>query len=107
MDTPGMRELQLTDVKAGLDDVFAEITALAEHCRFADCAHEGEPGCAVKKAMVEGEIDQARVIRWRKLQREEAVNSATIAERRALDKSFGRMAKNAVNEKKARKGGST
>ena len=106
MDTPGMRELQLTDVKAGLEDVFAEITALAERCRFVDCVHEGEPGCAVQKALDEDEIDQERVKRWRKLVREEALNSATIAERRAADKSFGRMAKNAVNEKKAKKGGS-
>ena len=105
MDTPGMRELQLTDVKTGLDDVFAEITVFAEHCRFADCAHENEPGCAVQKAMSDGDIDPARVKRWRKLLREEAINSASIAERRALDKSFGRMTKTAVNEKKARKEG--
>jgi len=48
LDTPGMRELQLTDVRTGLDDVFAEITALAAACKFVDCTHEAEPGCAVR-----------------------------------------------------------
>jgi ribosome biogenesis GTPase len=103
LDTPGMRELQLTDVRSGLEDVFAEITALGERCRFADCAHDGEPGCAVQQAVADDEIDTDRVKRWRKLVREAAVNSATIAERRAYDKSFGRMTKNAVSEKQAKK----
>ena len=99
LDTPGMRELQLTDVKSGLDDVFAEISSYAENCRFGDCQHQDEPGCSVIQAIEDGEIDQARLKRWRKLVREEALNSSTIAERRARDKSFGRMCKSAINKK--------
>lgn len=104
LDTPGMRELQLTDVKTGLEDVFAEIAALTTNCRFADCQHEGEPGCAVISALNTGEIDPQRLLRWRKLIREEALNSATIAERRARDKSFGQLYKSVIKEKKARRG---
>lgn len=104
LDTPGMRELQLTDVKAGLDDVFAEISALAEHCRFADCVHDGEPGCVVQAAVTSGEISPERVERWRKLVREEANNSATLAERRARDKGFGRLYKSVIKAKKDRRG---
>nr|WP_206530179.1 ribosome small subunit-dependent GTPase A [Nordella sp. HKS 07] len=54
MDTPGMRELQLTDAASGLDSVFADVTALARSCRFSDCRHESEPGCAVTAALAEG-----------------------------------------------------
>jgi len=103
LDTPGMRELQLTDVKTGLDDVFAEISALAELCRFSDCEHADEPGCRVKQAIEAGEIEQARMDRWRKLTREEAHNRTSIAERRARDKTFGRMCKHVISEKKSRR----
>jgi len=104
LDTPGMRELQLIDVKTGLDDVFDEISVLAQNCRFFDCGHTNEPGCKVQKAIEGGEIDEKRFKRWRKLVREEANNNATIAERRAHDKSLGRMYKSIINEKKAKKG---
>jgi ribosome biogenesis GTPase len=104
LDTPGMRELQLTDVKTGLDDVFAEISALAEKCRFTDCQHVSEPGCKVRGAIDAGDIDPSRLDRWRKLAREEAFNSASIAERKTHDKALGRMYKSAINTKKASKG---
>ena len=61
IDTPGMRELQLVDVGHALDDVFSEVTALAAACRFSDCAHESEPGCAVQSAVVEGRLDAERL----------------------------------------------
>ena len=103
LDTPGMRELQLTGVKAGLDDLFDESSSLAGHCRFSDCQHQSEPGCAVQKAINTGDIDQARLQRWRKLVREDEFNSASIAERRARDKSFGRLYKSIINDKNAQK----
>ena len=103
LDTPGMRELQLTDVKTGLDDVFAEISALANSCRFTDCDHVDEPGCRVNEAIEAGEIDQTRLDRWRKLAREEAFNSKSIAERRASDKALGRMYKSVISDKKSRR----
>jgi ribosome biogenesis GTPase len=101
LDTPGMRELQLTDVQTGIDDVFAEISVLAEDCKFADCVHESEPGCAVQKAIDTGDIEAARVNRWRKLMREEAHNRESIAERRARDRSLGKLYKTVQSEKKS------
>ena len=103
LDTPGMRELQLTDVRTGLEDVFAEISVLAGSCRFTDCEHENEPGCEVLKAIRSGTIEPARLARWRKLAREEAFNSASITERKQHDKSLGRLYKSIIKDKKARK----
>ena len=104
LDTPGMRELQLTDIKTGLDDVFVEISGLAKLCKFADCSHNDEPGCRVKSAIDSGEIEHTRFIRWQKLVREEAHNRLSIAERRAKDKTLGRMYKNIIGEKQSRRG---
>ena len=105
VDTPGMRELQLVDVGAALDDVFAEIAALAASCRFADCAHESEPGCAVMDAIEQGTLDATRLRRYRKLQSEDRRNSESIAERRSRDKSFGKMIKSVLTDKQKEKGG--
>jgi len=104
LDTPGMRELQLTDVQSGIDDVFAEISALAGECRFADCTHDAEPGCAVQAALDNGQVDASRVTRWRKLVREEAHNRETVAERRARDKSTGKLYKSIISETQRDKG---
>ena len=106
VDTPGMRELQLTDVQTGLDDVFSEIAELADRCRFTDCTHDAEPGCAVAAAIELGEIDTDRVSRWRKLMREELHNRESIAERRARGKATGRLYKSIITEthRKKRRG---
>ena len=104
LDTPGMRELQLVDVQSGIDDVFAEISALAERCRFSDCSHDSEPGCAVMAAVQDGTVDENRVTRWRKLMREEAMNRETIAERRAKDKAQGRFYKSVLADSHHKKG---
>jgi ribosome biogenesis GTPase len=105
VDTPGMRELQLTDMKQGIADVFADVVALAATCRFSDCQHETEPGCAIQAAVAGGELEPARVRRWQKLVAEEAHNTETLAERRARDKAFGRLTRNAMRDKVARRGG--
>jgi ribosome biogenesis GTPase len=70
VDNPGMRELQLWASESSLDDVFAEIAALAEACRFADCMHALEPNCAVQRALEAGELDPARWRSYQKLQAE-------------------------------------
>jgi ribosome biogenesis GTPase / thiamine phosphate phosphatase len=70
LDTPGMRELQLWADEGVLDTTFAEISELAALCRFSDCSHEHEPGCAVRKALREGTLSQERFSSYRKLQRE-------------------------------------
>ncbi len=73
IDTPGMRELQLWDLGAPtLDETFADITALAARCRFSDCRHDAEPGCAVQAALTAGTLDPARWQSFVKLQREQA-----------------------------------
>ena len=102
LDTPGMRELQLADVKDGLDALFADLVVLAEKCRFADCRHESEPGCAVRAAIAAGTLDPERLRRQRKLAAEEARNSESLAERLARGKAFGRMAKGAMRDKRRR-----
>jgi len=102
LDTPGMRELQLTDAESGLEDVFADIVELAAGCRFADCAHQGEPGCAVFAAIECGDLDPDRLKRFRKLIAENAKNQASIAERRSSDRAFGKMVKGAMKAKQGR-----
>lgn len=72
IDTPGMRELQLWSANAGLDRVFEDIVELSCSCRFADCAHGTEPGCAVTEAVSNGVLDEERLTSWRKLMRESA-----------------------------------
>ena len=70
IDTPGLRELQLWDAGPGLGETFEDIEELASECRFRDCAHEREPGCAVKAAIQSGALLPARLESYRKLQRE-------------------------------------
>jgi ribosome biogenesis GTPase len=91
IDTPGMRELQLTDAAHGIAEVFDDIAALAKACRFSDCRHETEPGCAVRAAIESGTLDAARFERYGKLAREDRRNSEALHERRARDRAFGRM----------------
>jgi len=70
IDTPGLRELQLWAGPDALEGTFAEVDLLAASCRFVDCAHDGEPGCAVIRAAAEGTLSPARLESYRKLQRE-------------------------------------
>lgn len=70
IDTPGMRELQLWGDEEGAGSAFPDLVALAESCRFADCGHRTEPGCAICEAVERGELDAGRVVAWRKLERE-------------------------------------
>ncbi|MEV0975548.1 ribosome small subunit-dependent GTPase A [Streptomyces sp. NPDC049915] len=70
IDTPGLRGVGLWDAGGGVGQVFAEIEELAEECRFHDCGHESEPGCAVRAALESGELPERRLESYRKLQRE-------------------------------------
>jgi ribosome biogenesis GTPase len=70
LDTPGMRQLQLWGGEESLDGAFPDIVALAAACRFRDCRHRSEPGCAVLEAVERGELEAARFESWKKLQRE-------------------------------------
>ncbi|WP_285162635.1 ribosome small subunit-dependent GTPase A [Shewanella goraebulensis] len=106
LDTPGMRELQLSACEQGVSETFSEITELATQCRFADCQHGDEPGCAVQKAILQGKITERRFISYQKLMREQAFNSATLAQKRAKDKAFGKMINTVQTESRSRKKGS-
>ena len=81
IDTPGMRELGMWDVSEGLNDAFADVEAFLGKCRFSDCRHEGEPGCAIRAAMDAGELDVQRWESYRKL-KEEAVDKAEMLRRK-------------------------
>jgi ribosome biogenesis GTPase / thiamine phosphate phosphatase len=70
LDTPGMRELRLWESEDGLAAAFDDVAAAAAGCRFADCAHETEPGCGVRQAIADGTLDAERFASWRKLQSE-------------------------------------
>ena len=70
LDTPGMREMALWEAGAAFEATFADIERLARGCRFRDCAHEAEPGCAVRAALADGSLDLRRFESHRKLERE-------------------------------------
>lgn len=70
IDTPGMRELQLWDAGDGLADAFSDVEALASMCQFRDCRHEGEPGCMVREALGNGDLDSARFENYLKMRKE-------------------------------------
>jgi ribosome biogenesis GTPase / thiamine phosphate phosphatase len=70
LDTPGMRELQLWTADSGLDETFTDVSELAARCRFNDCSHDGEPGCAVRAALADGSLATERYASYEKLQRE-------------------------------------
>ena len=72
LDTPGLRELRVWDLTEGLEQAFPEIEELAQDCRFADCRHQAEPGCAILRAVESGHVDPARLASYRKLQAEAA-----------------------------------
>ncbi|WBB80113.1 ribosome small subunit-dependent GTPase A [Micromonospora sp. WMMD882] len=86
LDTPGVRAVGLLDGADGLDHAFADVVALARACRFTDCGHAVEPGCAVRAALDSGELTARRWESWRKLQRELAFESRRREVRLAADR---------------------
>ncbi len=82
LDTPGMRELQLSDATAGVSEVFDDFVLTAQRCRFSNCAHGGEPGCAVRAAIAEGTLTADRFDRWRLLAAEDAAAAPAGKRRR-------------------------
>ncbi len=76
LDTPGMRELQLTEAEAGISEVFDDIVHTAQACRFSNCTHGTEPGCAIRAAIEGGTIARERYDRWRTLSGEERASQA-------------------------------
>ena len=103
LDSPGMRELQLADCEQGVEETFAEILDLANTCRFSDCTHTNEPGCSVREAIANGSLDERRLLSYQKLMREQAFNTATLAEKRAKDREFGKMVRSVMKGKQKSK----
>ena len=100
IDTPGMRELGLTDDTEGIKTTFNEIHYLSLKCKFPDCTHLTEKGCAVLEALENGIIDKKSLDNYRKILREQEHFQSTVAEKRKKDRQFGKMVKNIVKEKK-------
>lgn len=94
IDNPGMREVGIADSASGLEITFDQIVRLSQNCRFKDCTHTNELGCAVLEAVEKGEIDQASYENYLKMEKEKAHFESTVAEKRNRDKQFGKIMKN-------------
>lgn len=103
VDTPGMRELGNISVKSGIEETFAEIAALSQHCRFRDCTHVSEEGCAVLNAVKTNRLSEKRYQNYIKLTKESAFHEMSILERKRKDKAFGKMCKRLMKQKKNRR----
>lgn len=95
IDVPGMRELRIADADDALVHVFGDIEQFSDGCQFSDCKHMNEPGCAVLAAIENGQLGRRRLDSYHKLMRENEFATASMAEKRAKDRSFGKMVKGA------------
>jgi ribosome biogenesis GTPase len=103
IDNPGMREVGIADGAAGMQLTFEQIYELAEQCKFNDCTHVNEKGCAILAALDSGALHEQTYENYLKLEREQAHYSATVHERRKREKRFGKMVKRIVKQKKGEK----
>ncbi len=94
IDNPGMRELGVISIESGLDETFNEISDLAESCRYDNCTHTVEKGCAILKAVEEGEISKERYDNYIKIYKESLYNEMSYYEKRQKDKKFGKFMHN-------------
>ncbi len=95
IDTPGMRELGLLGTGDGMTETFSEIGDIAQNCRFSNCSHTGEPGCAVLEALESGILNETRYHSYLKLKKETEFHNLTYGEKREKDRAFGRFIKSA------------
>jgi ribosome biogenesis GTPase len=100
LDSPGMRELGMANSAPSIRDMFEDIEALMLTCRFSDCAHQHEPGCAIQAAIADESLDSRRYSNYRKLAEEEARNTRTLAENRREKRRDSKRYKNAKDGKK-------
>lgn len=103
IDNPGMREVGIADTTSGLEITFDAIVELSQECKFKDCTHTHETGCAILKAVEKGEIDKDLYENYLKIEKEKTHFESTIIEKRKKDKDFGRMIKNMKKDKKSSK----
>lgn len=104
IDTPGMREIGVQNAAAGIETLFSDVTELAAACKFNDCGHDSEPGCAVQRAITKGALDADRLIRWRKLQREDQHNTDTLAQKHTRAKDLSRKYRAGKDRGKMKRG---
>jgi ribosome biogenesis GTPase len=100
IDTPGMRELGMTDNTEGIKTTFQEIFDISFKCKFSDCNHINETGCAVIEALNNGTIDKDSYDNYQKIHKEQERFQTTLAEKRKKDKAFGKMIKNYFKDNK-------
>lgn len=100
IDVPGMRELRVAEVDEALATVFDDVEAMASKCKFANCRHESEPGCAVRDAVEKGDIEARRLRNYVKLLHENERNSASLAEKRSQERAFSKTIKHVKALKK-------
>jgi ribosome biogenesis GTPase len=93
IDTPGMRELANIGAEEGIDEVFADLQELAQHCRFSDCTHTREKGCALLAAIEKGQVSEERYHSYLKLLGESNFYEMSYQERRQKEKAFGKRVK--------------
>jgi len=103
IDTPGMRELGMTDQGSGIELTYDQIGELAQNCRYSDCTHSGEKGCAVMAAVETGELADEIYENYLKLKREQEHFSSTIHDKKREGKIFGKIVKEALKERKKNK----
>ena len=100
VDTPGMRELGLLGAGEGLKQGFEDIDGLSMNCRYADCSHTQEPGCAVRTAITSGVLSEERYYSFMKLKKESQYHEMSSLDKRKKDKAFGRFIKSAKKQMK-------
>jgi ribosome biogenesis GTPase len=103
IDNPGMRELGVIAMTAGLEAEFSDILELSTHCRFGNCTHTGETGCSIRMAIESGELSEERYRTYLKLMKESEYHEISYVEKRKKDREFGRFVKSVMKHKK--KGG--
>ena len=99
IDTPGMRELGNLSVNTGINETFAEIIEFSHDCKFINCSHTHEKGCAILKAIDEGGLSEQRYKNYIKMKKESAFNEMSYFEKRKKDKDFGKLINSAVKNK--------
>lgn len=93
IDTPGMRELGNISADDGLDETFSEILEIAQNCKFGNCTHTNEKGCAILAAIEAGDLSEQRYRNYLKMKREAAFNDMSYSEKRKKDRDFGKLVK--------------
>jgi ribosome biogenesis GTPase len=100
IDTPGMRELGSLSVDEGLDETFSEVAELSQSCKFSNCSHTNEKGCAILAAIKAGDLSEQRYQNYLKMKKESEFNQMSYLEKRKRDKKFGKMVKSIMKNKR-------